>query len=91
MRYLQSATLAALFALTAVGVSGQLASANAEPASAPAAKAYAYNGGLNGSGMGPVQAGDQNSLRPDVWSNAAPSRPVGACDLRCRTGFFGYK
>ena len=91
MRNLKSAALATLFALGTIGISGHLVSVSAEPAIAPVAKVYAHNTSPSGSGVMSIQEGLGNSNDRDVWNSVGGSHPVGACDLRCRTGFFGYK
>jgi hypothetical protein len=91
MSHLRSTALAAICALSVVGFSGYLAPASAEPVNPPGTKVYADSASLSGKpGMTPAQAvlampSKENTSESSVMSGA----PTG-CDLRCRTGFFGY-
>jgi hypothetical protein len=88
----KSTALASFFVLALVGFSSQLVPANAEPANRPAAIVYAENTSPSGSvGMTSVPAGQRMADDGSAWRGAPTSHPVGACDLRCRTGFFGYR
>jgi hypothetical protein len=82
--------LAATCALTVMGFSGQLASVSAEPIDLPAAKVYAGTTDLSGvPAVTPAQA--LATMKTNAWAATVIPRGLTACDLRCNTGFFGYR
>jgi hypothetical protein len=88
----KSTALASFFALALVGLSGHLASAAPEPAKPLMANVYADSTSPSGSlSMTPVQAGQIAPKNESAWGSTPASHPLSACDLRCRTGFFGYR
>ena len=90
MSRLASTVLAATCALAVMGLSGQLASLSAEPVDLPAAKVYAATTDLSGIPVvAPAPA--LATKKPSPWATAVTPRGLTACDLRCNTGFFGYR
>jgi hypothetical protein len=92
MPRLGSTALAALCALAVVEFSGHLASANAEPINPPAAKVYADSTGVSTRpAITSVQAAEAIPNERNSSGSASISGGTTSCDLRCRTGFFGYR
>ena len=88
---LRSTTLAAALVLAAAGFSGHFASANAEPANASAAKVYADSAGSSGRFSMTLTQAEEAKPQKNVWESQMISGGSTGCDLRCRTGFFGYR
>jgi hypothetical protein len=92
MFQLRSTALAAMCALAVAGFSGLSAPAGAEPVNAPSAKVYAYSTGLSSQmPMTPAQAAQEGPQERNVWEGSSAAGGTLGCDLRCRTGFFGYR
>jgi hypothetical protein len=84
-----STALAATCALAVMGFSGQLASVSAEPVDLPAAEVYVGTDLSGPPAVTPAQALATRNTSP--WTIEVIPRGVSACDLRCNTGFFGYR
>jgi hypothetical protein len=88
---LRSTTFAAALVLAAAGFSGHLATANAEPANPSGAKVYADSAGSSGRFSMTLTQAEQSKPQNNAWESQMISGGSTACDLRCRTGFFGYR
>jgi hypothetical protein len=85
MSQFRSIALAALLAIGAAGLSGQVASA-ASPIPAQA-KTYAQNDGMGGElSMVPAQDTAAKSQDPNPWTATDPS----GVHIQSRSGFVGY-
>jgi hypothetical protein len=90
MSYFRSTALASVLALAAVGFSGHLATAGAQPANTPKAKTYAETTNSQLS-FGVTQTETAKQAQQNPWQASTMSSVPYACDLRCRTGFVGYR
>jgi hypothetical protein len=92
MSHLRSTILAAALVVATAGFSGYIASASAEPVNPPSAKVYADSTDSSGRfSMTLTQADEAKPQNKNVWESQMISAGSTACDLRCRTGFFGYR
>src|SRR5690349_6850637 len=91
MSHLRSTALAAIFAIAAVGFSGHLSSAAAQQASPRSVKVAQQTSPGDPSLIAPASSAIPSPQKHDLWQVPASGNVVGACDLRCRTGFFGYR
>ena len=86
MSYQRPTALAGFATLTILGFGGHLTYSSAQSANNSGAKVYADSTSVAApSSIAPVQAGREMSPQ-----KAPVSAPITGCDLRCRTGFFGY-
>jgi hypothetical protein len=83
---------AVVTALLVVGFTGPLALAGEKPVQKPAPHVYAdIDGPREQPSMTPPQIAKMSPQEKNGWEDPALSSPVTGCDLRCRTGFFGYR
>ena len=73
------------------GFSGHFAKASPEPANPSGPKVYADNTGSSGRFSMTLTQAEQAKPQNNVWENQIISGGSTACDLRCPTGFFGYR
>jgi hypothetical protein len=92
LKDLRSNVLAAICGLAIVGISGHPGSAVAEQVNPPGKKVYADMTGFAGrSGTTASQTKPAVPSEENAWQNGANSGGPAMCDMRCRTGFFGYR